>query len=70
LEICPVDIVGRAIHSGASMYDLISAMFVLALSAVLLVARQQFVSGNPEVTAAASMARPHVAAKSSLSYVR
>jgi hypothetical protein len=52
------------------MDDLFSAMFVLALSAVLLVAGQQFVSRNPEVTVAASVAGPHVAAKSALSYVR
>jgi hypothetical protein len=52
------------------MDDLCSALLVLALSSVTLVSGQQYLSKKPEITAATSAARPHVAASSSILYAR
>ena len=64
------DLPGRAFDLKVAMTDLSSAMFVLTLSAVLLVAGQQFLLESPEVAAATSTARPNTAARSLVSYVR
>jgi hypothetical protein len=53
------------------MDDVFTAMLALALSAVMLVAGQQYVSSRPEITAAMFAPRPHLAGNaSSSSYVR
>jgi hypothetical protein len=52
------------------MDDIFSAMLVLALSSVMLVTGQQYLSKTPEIIAAASAPRPHIAANSSPAYVR
>ena len=52
------------------MDDVFTAMLVMALSAVMLVAGQQYVSKQPEITAAMFAPRPQVAGNVSSSYVR
>ena len=52
------------------MDDLIAAMFVLALSSVMLVTGQQYLSKKPEITAATSARSPQIAVISLPPYVR
>jgi hypothetical protein len=52
------------------MDDVFTAMLALALSAVMLVAGQQYLSSQPEITAAMFAPLPHVAGNTSPSYVR
>jgi hypothetical protein len=46
------------------MDDLIGAMFILALSSVMLVTGQQYLSKKSEITAATSAPSPQMAATS------
>jgi hypothetical protein len=52
------------------MDDVFTAMLAIALSAVMLVAGLQYVSGQPEITAATFAPLPHVAGNASSSYLR
>jgi len=52
------------------MDDLFTAMLAIALSAVMLVAGQQYVSRQPEIAAATFAPLPHVAGNVPASYVR
>ena len=52
------------------MDDVFTAMLVMAFSAVMLVAGQQFVSRQPEITAATFAPLSHVAVNRSSSFVR
>jgi hypothetical protein len=53
------------------MDDVFTAMLAMALSAVMLVAGQQYVSRQPEITAAMFAPLPHIAGNNtSSSYVR
>jgi hypothetical protein len=52
------------------MDDVFTAMLVMAFSAVMLVAGQQYVSKQPEITAATFAPLPHVAVNRSSSYMR
>ena len=51
------------------MDDIFTAMLVMAFSAVMLVAGQQYVSKRPEITAVTFAPVPHVAFNRSSSYV-
>jgi hypothetical protein len=55
---------------GMSMEDLFSAMLVILLSAVMLVAGQQYLSKQPEITAATIVRLPQVAVDSQSLYAR
>jgi uncharacterized PurR-regulated membrane protein YhhQ (DUF165 family) len=52
------------------MDDLIAAMFVLALSSVMLVTGQQYLSKKSEAAAATSARSPQIAVISLPAYVR
>ena len=52
------------------MEDLFGALFALALSAVMLVAGQQYLSRKSEIAVATAAPPPHVAAVSQPAYAR